>query len=58
MQSEDRLARVGAPVFGARGVLTVPCPPTGAAQVSDAFSTYDKVRGSVIIGLDSWLFYV
>jgi len=23
-----------APVLGARGVLAVPCPPTGAAQVS------------------------
>jgi len=34
MQPEVRLAGPGAPVFGARGVLTVPCPPTGAAQVS------------------------
>jgi len=34
MQPEVRLAGPGAPVLGARGVLAVPCPPTGAAQVS------------------------
>ena len=34
MQPEVGLAGPGAPVLGARGVLAVPCPPTGAAQVS------------------------
>jgi hypothetical protein len=34
MQQEIRLAGPGAPILGARGVLTVPYPPTGAAQVS------------------------
>jgi hypothetical protein len=34
MQPEVGLAGPGAPVLGARGVLAVPCPPTGAAKVS------------------------
>lgn len=33
MQPEVRLTGPGAPVLEARGVLAVPCPPTGAAQV-------------------------
>jgi hypothetical protein len=33
MQPEVRLTGPGALVLGVRGVLTVPCPPTGAAQV-------------------------
>ncbi len=34
MQPEVRLGGPGAPVLGALGILAVPCPPTGAAQVS------------------------
>ncbi len=34
MQPEVGLAGPGDPVLGARGVLAIPCPPTGAAQVS------------------------
>jgi len=34
MRPEVGLAGPGAPVLGACGVLAVPCPPTGAAQVS------------------------
>jgi hypothetical protein len=34
MQPEVRLAGPVAPILGARRFLIIPCPPTGAAQVS------------------------
>jgi hypothetical protein len=49
MQPEVRLAGLGAPILGARRVFAIPCPPTGAAQVSVVYinvAVCQVVKGS------------
>ena len=56
MQLDVRLTGPGAPVFGARGILAVPFPPAGAAQVivvRVGVAVRQVVEGSGQVGRDA-----